>query len=76
MLSLQSFFVSDTFFDAFVEVSSNYRYVSFVICCVLLDRLVHFLDVMVPHIPSEGNTLISLMHWRLTMIVVEVARVR
>ena len=30
-----------------IEASSNFGYVSFVICCVLDDRLVHFLDVMI-----------------------------
>ena len=29
------------------EVTSNNLYVSFAICCVFLDRFVHFLDVMV-----------------------------
>ena len=30
-----------------IEVSSNNGYVSFAICRVLLDRFVHFLDVLV-----------------------------
>ena len=57
-----------------IEISSNNGYVSFAICCVLLDRLVLFLDVMV-RIPRVGKyTLISLMRWRLTTIVVVMAR--
>ena len=30
-----------------IEVSSNYRYVSFAVFCVLLDYLVHFSDVVI-----------------------------
>ena len=52
-----------------IEVSS-----SFVICCVLLDDvMVRISRVCLPSRVRE-DTLISLMRWRLTTIVVEMAR--
>ena len=40
-------FCSLTRSQSCIEVSSNNGYVSFAMCSVFLDRLVHFLDVMV-----------------------------